>query len=175
MTSRKNRDGKPIKLVLSWLAGRELADSDLAIALGVDKTYYSRHKDDPEYPSFEDLETLATAFGFDARALQISFGYREVDELILLDYRGMHEYMEMGGGNYPNPDRDDVNDYVTSVMYQLRKARASLPPGKEVNDHAKEIVLEVASTGTPKKIMQGARQRWHLDTDGQSENMDGIL
>ena len=127
MSSRTNRDGKPIKLVLGWLAGREVSDGELAKALGVDKTYYSRHKDDDDYPSFEDLEKFGAHFGFDPRVLQINFGYRDVDELILLDYQGMHEYMELGGGNYPHPEREVVLKYVETVIDQLHRARASMP------------------------------------------------
>jgi transcriptional regulator with XRE-family HTH domain len=122
--TRTNLDGKPIKLVLSWLTNRELTDGELAEALGVDKTYYSRHKDDEDYPTFEDLATLAHAFGLSSRTLQISFGYRDTDELILLDHEGMRQYMELGGANWPNPDRDDVCRYVEEVVAELRQARS---------------------------------------------------
>lgn len=123
---RTSRDGKPIRRVLGWLLNRDLTDGDLATALGVDKTYFSRHKDDDEFPSFEDIAKLADAFGLCERALQISFGYRDIDELILLNREGMRQYMEAGGGNYPNPDRDDVRHYVDSIIQELRTDHAEM-------------------------------------------------
>lgn len=117
---RTSRDGKPIRRVLGWLLNRDLTDSDVAAALEVDKTYFSRHKDDDDFPSFEDINKLAAAFGLCERAIQISFGYRSLDELILLNREGMRQYMEAGGGNYPNPDRDDVRHYVEELVEELR-------------------------------------------------------
>lgn len=127
--SRTSRDGKSIKLVLSWLTNRDdLTDGDVAAALGVDKTYFSRHKDDDDFPSYEDLNKLAESFGLCSRALQITFGYRGVDELILLDHDGMREYMEAGGGNYPNPERPDVRHYVEGIVQELRSANVVVDP-----------------------------------------------
>lgn len=120
--TRTNHDGKHIKMVLSWLANRELTDGELAEALGVDKTYYSRHKDDDEYPTFEDLATLASAFGLSARTLQISFGYRGTDELVLLDQESMRQFMEQGGANWPCPD--SVCRYVEEVVADIHRARS---------------------------------------------------
>ena len=44
--ARTNLDGKDIKRVLERLLNRDLADADLAAALGVPPSNYSRHKDD---------------------------------------------------------------------------------------------------------------------------------
>jgi hypothetical protein len=51
-------DGKPIRRVLEWLLNRDLTDADMAAALDVHPSNYSRHKDDDDYPSFEELTTL---------------------------------------------------------------------------------------------------------------------
>lgn len=123
---RTSRDGKPIRRVLGWLLNRDLTDGDLAQALEVDKTYFSRHKEDDDFPSFEDIHKLAVCFGLCERALQISFGYRSIDELILLDREGMRQYMEAGGGNYPNPDRDVVRKYVDELVEELKADNAEL-------------------------------------------------
>ena len=44
--ARTNLDGKDIKRVLERLLNRDLTDADLAAALGVPRSNYSRHKDD---------------------------------------------------------------------------------------------------------------------------------
>lgn len=92
----KSRGGRPIKLVLSWLINRELTDTEMAEALGVKKSYYSRHKDDENFPDFHDIEKLASHFGVDPIPLQISFGYRDAEEVILLDHEGLRQYLEIG-------------------------------------------------------------------------------
>ena len=43
---RTNPDGTDIKRVLEWLPNRDLTDADLAAALGVPPSNYSRHKHD---------------------------------------------------------------------------------------------------------------------------------
>lgn len=123
---RTSRDGKPIRRVLGWLLNRDLTDGDLAGALGVDKTYFSRHKDDDDFPSFEDIHKLCETFGLCERAIQISFGYRSIDELILLDREGMRQYLEAGGGNYPHPTRPDIRRYVEEVVKELRADNAQM-------------------------------------------------
>jgi hypothetical protein len=50
---RLEMDRKPIRRVLEWLLGKDLADADMAAALGMPPTNYSRHKDSANYPSFE--------------------------------------------------------------------------------------------------------------------------
>lgn len=102
-TMSTNRGGRSLKLVLSWLLNRELTDTEIARALNVQKSYYSRHKDDADFPSFRELETLAFAFNLNPVALQVSFGHRDTEELILLDREGLRQYMEISGS-----DRNDV-------------------------------------------------------------------
>lgn len=92
----RSKGGRPIKLILSWLVNRELTDSEMADALGVQKSYYSRHKDDDDFPNFHDIEKLAAHFEVDPIPLQISFGHRDVEEVILLGHEGMRQYMKIG-------------------------------------------------------------------------------
>ena len=96
--SRTNLDGKPIKRVR--LLNRNLKDADLASALGMPASNYSRHKHDDDYPNFAELEQLGAAFGLSARPLQIGFGWRGLDELVLLDGDEMRQWIEQGRGNH---------------------------------------------------------------------------
>jgi hypothetical protein len=101
--ARTNMDGKPIRRVLEWLLNRALTDADMAAALDVHPSNYSRHKDDDGYPSFEELATLGEHFHVSPRMLQIAFGLLDSDALILLDEDEMKQYLEQGGGNHMNP------------------------------------------------------------------------
>jgi hypothetical protein len=101
--ARTNMDGKPIRRVLEWLLNRDLTDADMAAALDVHPSNYSRHKDDDGYPSFEELATLGEHFHVSPRMLQIAFGLLDTDALILLDEDEMKQYLEQGGGNHMNP------------------------------------------------------------------------
>ena len=103
--ARTNMDGKPIRRVLEWLLNRDLTDADMAAALDVHPSNYSRHKDDDDYPSFEELTTLGGYFHVSPRMLQIAFGLLDTDALILLDEDEMKQYLEQGGGNHMNPAR----------------------------------------------------------------------
>ena len=100
---RTNMDGKPIRRVLEWLLNRDLTDADMAAALGVHPSNYSRHKDDDDYPSFEELATLGEHFHVSPRMLQIAFGLLDTDALVLLDEDEMKQYLEQSGGNWMGP------------------------------------------------------------------------
>jgi hypothetical protein len=96
-------DGKPIRRVLEWLLNRDLTDADMAAALDVHPSNYSRHKDDHDYPSFEELTTLGGYFHVSPRMLQIAFGLLDTDALILLTEDEMKQYLEQGGANHMEP------------------------------------------------------------------------
>ena len=98
--ARTNMDGKPIRRVLEWLLNRDLTDADIAAALDVHPSNYSRHKDDDGYPSFGELTTLGEHFHVSPRMLQIAFGLLDTDALVLLDEDEMKQYLEQGGGNH---------------------------------------------------------------------------
>ena len=96
-------DGKPIRRVLEWLLNRDLTDADMAAALDVHPSNYSRHKDDDDYPSFEELTTLGAYFHVSPKMLQIAFGL--LDKLRSASARGrrgnlavVRTMTEKGGG-----------------------------------------------------------------------------
>jgi hypothetical protein len=101
--ARANLDGKPIRRVLEWLLNRDLTDADMAAALDVHPSHYSRHKGDDDYPSFEELATLGGYFHVSPRVLQIAFGLLDTDALVLLAEDEMKQYLEQGGGNHMEP------------------------------------------------------------------------
>src|ERR1700752_4632194 len=101
--ARTNMEGKPIRRVLGWLLNRDLTDADMAAALDVHPSNYSPHKDDDDYPSFEELTTLGAYFNVSPKMLQIAFGLLDTDALILLDADEMKQYLEQGGGNCMEP------------------------------------------------------------------------
>jgi hypothetical protein len=118
-------DGKPIRRVLEWLLNRDLTDADMAAALDVHPSNYSRHKDDDGYPSFEELATLGEHFNVSPRMLQIAFGLLDTDALVLLDEDEMKQYLQQGGGNH-------MNHAVAGGKKRPKNARlsprADLPP-----------------------------------------------
>lgn len=95
--ARLNRGGRDIRRVLEWLLNRDVPDGEIGSALRLPKATYSRRKDADDYPDYAELTTLGEAFGLSARALQIAFGWRGEDELILLDVEELRQYMEQSG------------------------------------------------------------------------------
>lgn len=135
--ARTNQDGKDVKLVLEWLCRRRLPDGEMAAALDIPPTNYSRRKDDDGFPSFEELERFANHFGLDKRALQIAFGYLDRDALSLLDQDGMRQYVEQGGGETPffTPRGrkmtmvQPTHETTTTTKRGRRQRRNDAPPG----------------------------------------------
>ena len=123
--ARTNMDGKPIRRVLGWLLNRDLTDADMAAALDVHPSNYSRHKDDDGYPSFEELAALGEHFHVSPRMLQIAFGLLDTDALVLLDEDEMNQYLEQGGGNHMEPTRAAE---MKGAKNALLSPRAELPP-----------------------------------------------
>ncbi len=113
---RNNLDGKPIRRVLSWLTNQDLTDAELAAALDMPTTTFSRRKDEDDFPSYEELSTFADQFKLDSRALQIAFGHRDLDDLILLDEKGMWQYLEQGGANHPHPTMPVVRSRIGQIL-----------------------------------------------------------
>jgi hypothetical protein len=101
MAARTNQHGKDIRRVLRWLTNRNIQDAEMAAAHGMPAATYSRNKDGQNFPSFEQLAMFGAHFGCSARVLQIAFGWRGEDELVLLDEDEMGQYIEQGGGVSP--------------------------------------------------------------------------
>jgi hypothetical protein len=123
--ARTNMDGKPIRRVLEWLLNRDLTDADMAAALDVHPSNYSRHKDDDDYPSFEELTTLGEHFHVSPRMLQIAFGLLDTDALVLLDEDETKQYLEQGGGNHMDPTGSGGKEVRKN---RRLSARADRPP-----------------------------------------------
>ncbi|HUH67413.1 MAG TPA: hypothetical protein VLZ05_00040 [Mycobacterium sp.] len=94
---RLNRAGKDIGRVLEWLLNRDVRDGEIGYALNLAKATYSRRKDADDFPHYAELTALGEYFGLSPRVLQIAFGWRGEDELILLNVEEMRQYMEQAG------------------------------------------------------------------------------
>lgn len=124
---RTNQDGKDIRLVCSWLCGHFISDAEMADAVGIPTTNYSRRKDSDEFPTFEELQKVATHFNLNALALQVAFGYLDAG-VVLLDDDGLRQYVEQGGGAVPASFRrqETINSAPTG---RRRSRRLDAPPG----------------------------------------------
>ncbi|KZS85637.1 hypothetical protein B4U45_16060 [Mycobacterium persicum] len=94
---RLNRAGKDLGRVLEWLLNRDVPDSEIGSALKLPKATYSRRKEADDFPDFAELIAVGEYFDLSPRVLQIAFGWRGEDELILLDIDEMRQYMEQAG------------------------------------------------------------------------------
>jgi transcriptional regulator with XRE-family HTH domain len=95
---RTNQGGKSIRLVLQWLLNREdVTDKELAEALDKARNTYSNRKYDDDFPSFEELDTIGNHFGISPTMLQIAFGLRKQEEIVLLNDDEKRLYTEQGG------------------------------------------------------------------------------
>lgn len=126
---RTNQDGKDIRLVASWLCGKFLSDADMAEAVGIPTTNYSRRKNDDDFPAFEEVQRVAEHFGLNALALQTAFGYLNVST-VLLDEEGLRQYVEQGGGDLPARRATVVPANIgLDGNSPRRRRRADAPPG----------------------------------------------
>ncbi len=94
---RKNGYGNPIDSVISWLLARRVDDREMAGAIGIPPTTYSRRKLAEDFPSFEELQKLGTHFDISPRVLQIAFGHLGDDTVQLLDEAERFLYRKQGG------------------------------------------------------------------------------
>ena len=94
---RLNGAGKGIGRVLEWLLNRDVPDGEIGSALNLPKATYSRRKDADDFPNYAELTALGERFGISARVLQIAFGWRGEDELILLNVEEVRHYIEQAG------------------------------------------------------------------------------
>lgn len=94
---RLNQAGKDIRRVLEWLLNRDVPDSEIGSILGLSKATYSRRKDGEDFPNFAELTALGEALEISPRVLQIAFGWRGADELILLTVDEARQYLDQVG------------------------------------------------------------------------------
>lgn len=76
-----DRDGRTARQNVSRMLSRGVRDAEMASALGLSLSTYSRRKDRPDFPTYDELRKLAAHLGVDATILLIDFGYVDVDTL----------------------------------------------------------------------------------------------
>jgi transcriptional regulator with XRE-family HTH domain len=76
-----DRDGRTARQSVSRLLSRGVRDGEMAGALGLSLSTYSRRKDRPDFPTFAELRQLAERLGVDETILLVDFGYIEVSNL----------------------------------------------------------------------------------------------
>lgn len=132
---RRNQDDKDIRLVLGWLNGRHVTNDEMAAALDMPSSTFDRRVKADDFPSYEELDRLGPHFRVSPRVLQISFGFRGRDELVLLDQEEMRQWVELGGGDPPPvfPTRRGTQGTGTTVVEiappRRRRRRPDAPPG----------------------------------------------
>jgi transcriptional regulator with XRE-family HTH domain len=76
-----DRDGRTARQSVSRLLSRRVRDSEMAAALGLSLSTYSRRKDKPDFPTFAELRQIAEWFGVDGTVVLVDFGYVDVATL----------------------------------------------------------------------------------------------
>ena len=76
-----DRDGRTARQSVSRLLSRRVRDSEMAVALDVSLSTFSRRKDKPDFPSYGELRQISECFGVDETILLVDFGYVDVTSL----------------------------------------------------------------------------------------------
>jgi transcriptional regulator with XRE-family HTH domain len=76
-----DRDGRDARQSLSRLLSRRVRDGEMAAALDISVSTYSRRKDRPDFPTFAELRQIAERLGVNRTILLVDFGYLDVGEL----------------------------------------------------------------------------------------------
>lgn len=93
---------------------RDVPDSEVGSILGLSKATYSRRKAAEDFPNFAELTTLGEALGISPRVLQIAFGWRGADELVLLTVDEARQYLDQVGAAVFGVE--EVRRYYGAVM-----------------------------------------------------------
>lgn len=109
---RTNKAGRDLRRVLEWLLNRDVPDTEIGTALNLAKATYSRRKEAADFPNYAELIAVGEAFGLSARALQIAFGWRGEDELVLLGTDEIRQFMDQAGSALFGNER--VRRYIES-------------------------------------------------------------
>jgi len=125
---RLNQAGKDIRRVLEWLLNRDVPDTEIGSILGLSKATYSRRKDAEDFPNFAELTALGEALAISPRVLQIAFGWRGMDELILLTVEEGRQYLDQVGAAVFGTEEliEEVRRYIEG------KERSDGPIGKAI-------------------------------------------
>jgi hypothetical protein len=76
-----DRDGRTARQSVSRLLSRGVRDGEMAVALDVSLSTFSRRKDKPDFPSYGELRQISERFGVDETVLLVDFGYVDVTSL----------------------------------------------------------------------------------------------
>jgi DNA polymerase IIIc chi subunit len=76
-----DRDGRTARQSVSRLLSRAVRDGEMAAALDISISTYSRRKDRPDFPTFAELRQIAERLGVNRTILLVDFGYLDVNEL----------------------------------------------------------------------------------------------
>src|ERR1700722_12303249 len=76
-----DRDGRTARQAVSRLLSRGVRDSEMAVALDVSLSTFSRRKDKPDFPSYAELRQISQRFGVAETVLLVDFGYVDVTSL----------------------------------------------------------------------------------------------
>jgi hypothetical protein len=76
-----DRDGRTARQSVSRLLSRGVRDGEMAAALGLTLSTYSRRKDRADFPTFAELRQIAERLGVNRTILLVDFGYLDVNEL----------------------------------------------------------------------------------------------
>jgi hypothetical protein len=76
-----DRDGRTARQSVSRLLSRRVRDGEMAVALDVSLSTFSRRKDKPDFPSYGELRQISEYFGVDETILLVDFGYVDVTSL----------------------------------------------------------------------------------------------
>ncbi|HEU0190604.1 MAG TPA: hypothetical protein VFR17_04950 [Mycobacterium sp.] len=78
---KTDRDGRSLVLSLSRFLSKRVRDHEIAVALQVPVSTYSKRKDKPDFPTFDELRRIADQMGVDETALLVDFGYLDITHL----------------------------------------------------------------------------------------------
>jgi transcriptional regulator with XRE-family HTH domain len=76
-----DRDGLTARQSVSRLLSRGVRDSEIAAALGLSLSTYSRRKDKRDFPTYGELRQIAERLGVDDTILLVDFRHIDVESL----------------------------------------------------------------------------------------------
>lgn len=91
--------------MLEWLLSREVPDTEIGAALDYPTSTFGRRKIADDYPTYEELQQIGEVFRVSPTMLQIAFGLRGCNEVVLLDEKERRQYVEQGGQLPDSPKR----------------------------------------------------------------------
>jgi transcriptional regulator with XRE-family HTH domain len=113
-----DRDGRTARQSVSRLLSRRVRDSEMAGALGLSLSTYSRRKDKPDFPTFAELRQIAERFGVDETIILVDFRYVDVASLNdqlrqrYTDYRNAIDVIA-SMRRIPSPSADGESESLT--------------------------------------------------------------